>query len=1110
MEDKRGESIEVVSAEGPYADYPPYGVDVWADFYKAWMAAFLELVPTKADIGHRMRMIMRSSYAERWSSFWPYAGGRSRRDVPTSTIGGWIDRASLPTDPNGNPRVTQVIRRALVMAVTEELKVPPPEVVRLAGRVGMAPPDFSVVVERLARSRHAGDKVQFTEEIDKALAKTTDLLTRLPNGYPPHLRSLRMAEQLRVLKIDDLEELTKGDGLYSSRTPHGASADGLSTLGGARVVVVLGNPGGGKTTLLAAYCVNYIRDGAGLALFVRLDDLGRIAEARREASTTGALSLNDAVVSVIEAWDNWRQEPSTPRTREFLSERLVRDKDMVIAFDGLDEVALEDHRLSAVREILHLLESSCRARLIVASRVTAYISPFETANEYFVDTLNPGQLGDFVLDWFSQRSQDDPGRNAALQAVKDEHIGWLAKTPVVAGIVCYVAEEGAIESTLFGLYRQYLNRYFKRAWRPRLEQRSSLAEIDAARATAQRLAWAMSGVDSTGLGPHVWLDTTSLNALRAKTNVGAEKLLELYQRDGVLVSFGRAKDSDPMSQKVRWMHRTIHEHLAGRQLAEQLAQESDSGLSFLTQAALRPEWEVALDHLAGGLEELGILEPTVDALWTMSAEHDTPSKHLFRVGIQLLITGKSAHRQGEMVEFLIRHHEWHLLAKVKPAALLEALEQASERGRSATEISSLKQALAYVDLPEVDWRVVEVSRKVSRELDLRIGWLDDNLAWKIDPRRMFEEVLDRFDQGPYHHFPDDALLSPEDLSRLAKLIKEQLKRGNARGFLNTGWWLVRKHPSVLQEVKPVAQSLLGDAFVTERVQAWREELPVDWDAVGAEGLRHLFAATTPWGPFDVGWDLADRGLPAPPIVDDWAAAAYGLRQVEWTEEGVKKAHARLVGEGMSFDAQLFTDIEGQGSWSATPAALRRTLALMVFCANEPTVDRLQVLLKWSQSSDPSNYNSNHIHLDASWFASFLNFLPWHLLVEAGLRECNSLSALSFHSAQTVVEWTLSALGTGLRKDPSSSTITLLRRFVTMIIEPEHDPQIVQALASIMHGGTDAMEREVVEEVGDCLERRAVDVLPSDSELLVTLIYNVDRGRYIAGLLPKIYKQRKHS
>lgn len=1082
----------------PSARTEHLGRDVWAAFYKAWLEAFLEVVPTKAELGQRMRLVIRTTYAEGWSSFWPYADGRS---VPTSTIGGWLERASLPTDPAGNIRVTQVVRKALVRVVTAEITAPPPEVVRLAERAGIEPPAFSMVVEGLAKSGGRGGTAKFTEEVDKALAKTCDLLTRLPNGHPPHLRSLRLAEQLRLLKVDNLEELTKGDGLYTSRTPYTASADGLQTIGGERTVVVLGNPGGGKTTLLAAYCVNHI-SGGGLALFVRLDDLGRFAEARREANPNGVLTLKDAVNSVIEAWDNWRQDTSTGRTRAFLAERVVKDKDTTIAFDGLDEVAFEDHRLSVVREILRLLEDSCCARLIVASRITAYISPFEAAGEYFVDRLSPEQLEAFVHDWFSDRPQNDPGRRAALQAVEGEHIGWLARTPVVAGIVCFVAKEEVVESTLFGLYRQYLNQYFRRGWRSLGEQRTNLAAIRSARVTAQRLAWAMAGLDGMSIGTQPWLDTASLNALLAKTDVEAEELLELYQRDGVLVSFGRAADSDPLSQKVRWMHRTVHEHLAGRQLAEHLARDGQTGLLLLAQAALRPEWEVALDHVAGGLHELDILEPAVDALWALAACHDTASNQLVRVGTQLLIERGSTHRQAEVVEFLIRHHEWHLLAKVMPKALSGALKLAAAHGRSATEISSLQTALAHLEpAPDDGWELVELGWKVSRELDLDSSWFVDKLAWKVDPRRMFEVALDRLARETHHVFPDDPELRAEETARVVELLKEQLRRGNAWGYLNNDRWLQIRHPGAWEDVQQAAKPVLGDAFVSERARAWREDQAIDWDAVGPGGLGQLFATSKPWLSFNIGWDFATRGLSLPSAADEWAVVAYEFAGIEWTYEGVEKAHNCINAYGKSFNSQLSTD------WSASPEALRQTLDVMIACAKEPSVDRIQMILKWSFGTEPSNHNPNHIHLDASWFTSFLNFLPWRLQVEAGLRQSEGLSATNGSFARALVEWTVSALATGLQKDASPLTVKLVQQFIARTVRPEQDPQVVLGLISMFHGGADSLDPEVLEEVGDYLESRAVQVLPPDSELLISLLDGVDRARYVAGLLPKIYERR---
>lgn len=1087
----------------PLGDEAHLHVDIWGAFYKAWLTAFLEVVSTKAAIGHRMRASMNSSYGQRWTTFWPYSGGRARRDVPTSTIGGWIERASLPTDPGGNVLVTKAIRQALVIVVTEELKDPPAEVARLAERAGIEPPAFSVVVGKLGQLRDS-TQLTFTAEVDNAVKATRDRLMRLPSGYPPHLRTLRLAEQLRVFKVEDLDELTKGDGLYAASTPYGSTSPALATLAVDRLAVVLGDPGSGKSTLLAAHCARYINDWAGLAIFVRLDDLGQMAIVRRD-EVGGALTLEDAIDLVIDAWDNWRQQRSPKRTREFIADRIINGAETLVAFDGLDEVALVDDRSAEVREILRLLERSCQARLIVASRVTAYRRPFEQATEYFVDRLDAEDVEAFVVDWFSDRPSEDAGRQAALRAVKDDRVGHLARTPVIAGIVCYVAEDGAVESTAFGLYRQYLNRYLRRSWRPAAEQRITLAAVDRARMDAQRLAWAMAGLDGEGVGAWAWLDKASLNWLRARTNVESSELLELYQRDGLLVSFGMPADSDPMSQQVRWLHRTVHEHLAGRHLAEQLSRDGQSGLALLVQAALRPEWGVAIEHLAGALAELGILEPTVDALWVSAAENNRVSWVLSRVGAMLLVIGGSDHRRDEVVDHFVRHHEWALLSDLDRPALLGGLRDAVAAGRSATEAGFIQTFVARLDPPpEGGWEVVELLRELSRRLDLGYEWIIDDLAWRVDPRRMFDLFVDRLERSLDLRLPwgEGALLLDEESSRVAQLVVDQLDQGNLRPYLDLDHWLRTHYPSASEHVERAARDFLGDAFVDERAQAWRDDRPFDWDAVSADERAHFFLAAHPWGPFNFGWDLAERGLPLPVDAAKWTQEAYRLGLIKWWEDPPAEASVAEATESTGREEALTR------SWSDSPSALRRTRATMLAYASVPSLDRVREVLVWCCEAEPSDYNENFLHLDANWFHSFVMALPWQLRVEAGLLELGRLSEHDYPTARQVVAWTLDALGDGLRDDPSEPTLELIEQLAVLLITGDGDPQVTCEVLSFMQSGMDGVSPETTAQVVERFEARVVEVLPHDSELSISILDGIDHARYRAGLLPDVYAQRQ--
>jgi len=1077
------------------------GVDIWGAFYKAWLTAFLEVVSTKAAIGHRMRSSMQSSYGPRWTTFWPYGSGRGKRDVPSSTIRGWIERASLPTDPGGDALVTKVIRQALVIVVTEELKAPPTEVRQLAKRAGVEAPAFTTVVGRLGQLRDSSH-LAFTTEIDSALRATRDRLIRLPSGYPPHLRTLRLADQLRVFKVEDLDELTKGGGLYAVRMPFGSALQALATLAIDRVAIVLGDPGSGKSTLLASYCANYIHEWAGLAIFLRLDDLGQMAAVRRDA-VGGALTLEDAIELVIEAWDKWRQQRSTKRAREFIAYRIVNGADTVVAFDGLDEVALVDDRAREVREVLRLLERSCRARLIVASRITAYRRPFDHATEYFVDRLDTADVNAFVSDWFSDRPPEDPGRQAAIRALKDEHVGSLARTPVVAGIVCYVAEDGAVESTVFGLYRQYLNRYLRRSWRPALEQRATLAAVDVARMDAQRLAWAMAGLGDEGVGAQAWLDTASLNWLRARTNVASPDLLDLYQRDGLLVAFGTPADSDPMSQQVRWLHRTVHEHLAGRHLAEQLSRDGHAGLALLVQAALLPEWGVAIEHLAGALDELGILEPTVDALWAVDAENNGISWVLDRVATMLLVNGGSDHRRDEVVQKLVHHQMWAVLSDFDRPALLGALRDALAAGRAATGAVFIQTYVALLDPPPEDgWETVELLRTLSRRLDLRNAWVVDDLAWRVDPQRMFDVLLDRLECGLEAHLPGGDYEPPlEDESiRLAELVVAQLHRGNLRPYFDIDHWMRSRYAAASEILEQAGTDHFGSAFVMERAQAWRDGRPFDWNALSDDELQRFFVAADPWGPYNYGWDLAERGLPLPPDAVEWAQEAYRLSEIKWWDEdrsGAEIDDPRHAGRGRALAT----------GWSESPAALRRTRATMLAYADAPTRDRVREVLVWFCEADLSNYDENYIHFDASWLQRFVTALPWRLRVEAGLLEIEHLREHAYPAARQVVEWTLDGLGDGLRHDPGEGSFDLIEQLAALLINPEHDPQVVRELESFMQSGFDGANPGMKAKIADCFEARIIEVLPIEAELSVSLLDAVHSARYRVGLLPELYARR---
>lgn len=497
----------------------------------------------------------------------------------------------------------------------------------------------------------------------------------LPQQYPKKLNTIRLASDMTVAVVQDVWNVTNDYdiGLYSSyrgrgEEVHNAFAALHSSPG---VSVLLGDPGGGKTTILAGYCAYTILHHAKLALFVRIPDLV-MAAARCHLSTS-----IDALELVTREWASQFGIEHSPATSASLMRRLVESGEAIIALDGLDEVHSPSLRGTAA-QLIHLLAES-PAKLLISSRLTGY-SPLAVASKtYFVMPFEVGGTEDFARLWFADRAEAeaaDAQLERALRAMKDSRLADACRTPVVAGLVCIVAETQEIRDSVSGLYHQYVNLHLRRAWKSPELQRITAAELGQAAKDAQDLAWAMATAPTPNSGPS-WLDHVSLSWLIDVAGL-EPRVVNLYELDGLLVAFGTAPPNDSLAQEVRWLHRTIHEHLTGWRLRAWLQRDLETALVFLRQSFARSQWRVPHEHMAEQLGDSPVFRSILDRVLDEAYERDTPSQLLAVSALQLSLSSGSAHRLKEMVSYAVRSHSWHALSEFIDAKLV-CIEDVTEQ-----------------------------------------------------------------------------------------------------------------------------------------------------------------------------------------------------------------------------------------------------------------------------------------------------------------------------------------------------------------------------------------------------------------------------------------------
>ncbi len=248
-------------------------------------------------------------------------------------------------------------------------------------------------------------------------------------SLPKYLETLRdRVSHVSNPWLDDRQKLT--DIVVPVSVTTGASQrerTELSALFGAhRTLVVIGDPGSGKTTGLKSIALGCLtrklRDDRGkplIPVFVSLRDLAKSKK-----------TLDDFLVKELETL-------GFPRARR-LVKRLERAKRVVFLLDGLDEVE-ESDRPPAIEEISALLErhrrDDSRCHVIVTSRPVGYDEQLRgnvDATVRMAD-FNLAEIRKFVSNW---EFRPPKSRERLLAAIADRRpIFEICKNPLMLTIV---------------------------------------------------------------------------------------------------------------------------------------------------------------------------------------------------------------------------------------------------------------------------------------------------------------------------------------------------------------------------------------------------------------------------------------------------------------------------------------------------------------------------------------------------------------------------------------------------------------------------------------------------------------------------------------------------
>jgi HEAT repeat protein len=495
-------------------------------------------------------------------------------------------------------------------------------------------------------------------------------------------------------------------------------------------LVILGEPGAGKSTALQFIGLCYARAATGQAvkqLTINCPAIPILLRLQVSASTIAQSTLRAALCAEIQSrlqcqdedanrlFDAWRQSPG-----------------LLVLLDGLDEVPADLRQ--SVREQIERSAHSRIGRVILTSRPAGFLAlgglqeytlkPFADARQEALPYLK-GWLQALKPEW--QAQVEEKAQSLIEQMQASAALRRLLNNPLLLRLSAqHYAATGAIARSRADLYRQWV----EEAWQRARQRGASAQDKQHYLAALQTLAWHMhTGGDTSATALQTALRSAGL---ATDDHAAADLLHRLREQTGLLVRLSEAH-----TDRYLFSHMTLREYLVAMRLLNAWRRDARCTWRFLKLRLHLPDWREPLALLAGLLDAANAQRLLT---WIMRAR-SPEERHLHR---DLLLAAKlaveSGHGQimrGILVPRLLRVlRGWRVGDSVREAAakalgrigdaaavpgLLAALRDESWQVREAAaealgEIGAPAVPGLLAALRDADWQVRRAAAAALREI----------------------------------------------------------------------------------------------------------------------------------------------------------------------------------------------------------------------------------------------------------------------------------------------------------------------------------------------------------------------------------------------------------
>jgi NACHT domain len=224
--------------------------------------------------------------------------------------------------------------------------------------------------------------------------------------------------------------------------------DGLIVANDKQYLMVLGQPGAGKSTFLRRIGLEALKGKNGgyrqecVPVFLELKQF-----------RTGEVDLEKAIADEFAICGFPYPLPTT--------QKLLEKGKLLILLDGLDEVPTQQLD-QAITQIQNFADKYKQNRFIASCRTAAYQSSFRKFADVIMADFDEGQIEKFIINWF-QSEQDKQAKTAQscwelLKQPTNTATKELAQTPLLLTLLCLVFDDSqTFPEKRAELYKQALD-----------------------------------------------------------------------------------------------------------------------------------------------------------------------------------------------------------------------------------------------------------------------------------------------------------------------------------------------------------------------------------------------------------------------------------------------------------------------------------------------------------------------------------------------------------------------------------------------------------------------------------------------------------------------------